>query len=98
MRARPPEDCGPMGIEVIKERLFGDWKSSLIALVLLGILVFLGYTSRVEWATLQVWFVGVVYFLLKEDSKTKAEKADEVKQVAEMAALSALQKQMRVQK
>lgn len=87
-----------MGIEVIKERLFGDWKSSLIALVLLGILVFLGYTGRVEWPTLQVWFVGVVYFLLKEDSKSKAEKEADAKQVAEKAALSALQKHMRVEK
>lgn len=86
-----------MGIEVIKERLFGDWKSSLIALVLLGILVFLGYTGRVEWPTLQVWFVGVVYFLLKEDSKSKAQKEAAMREVAEKAAIGALQKQMRVQ-
>lgn len=61
-------------MELIKQRLFGDWKSSLIALVIFGVLVYLGFSGRVEWGTLQVWFVAVLGFLMSADPKTQEQK------------------------
>lgn len=77
---------------LIKQRLFGDWKSSIIAVVLAGILAALGFTGKVEWGTVQVWFVAVFGLLLSGDPETKEQKEATVTAAVEKALFTQSEK------
>lgn len=57
-------------IEYIADRVFANWKTTIISLAAFGVISYLGVTKAVEWDTLSGWFASAFMFLFVKDPKS----------------------------
>jgi hypothetical protein len=60
-------------IDQLSERIFKNWKTTTISVVLFGGLAFLGFKGLADWDTLSGWFTTAGMFLFFKDGNAKPE-------------------------
>ncbi len=59
-------------IEALGERIFSNWKTTVISLGLFGLLSYLGISGSADWDTLSGWFTTAAMFLFFKDARKDA--------------------------
>lgn len=70
--------------ERLADRLFGNWRTSVLAALIIVILAILGVTETVAWEKLYGFISGpLVLFLFRDDTVIEREKEKAVKKAIE---------------
>lgn len=62
-------------IDQLSERVFKNWKTTTISVLLFGGLGYMGLSGKADWDTLSGWFTTAAMFLFFRDSPKEEAKA-----------------------